>query len=168
MTEKLTVMLYVIIGLVMVLIALIVVNRRIGSWMTEKYGKTALEKVLFVRGGVCRNQVIQVIREITLQRLSDEEALDYFLKIKGLQVVGLTGPVGYWMRRYLMTGTRARLTYFEQVKFYEAFLNFVPQECHQSKTEYTSLSTFPLTEATQELIRNPSLMRTLAFTGTGD
>ena len=50
--------------------------------------------------------------------------MDYYLKIKGLQAINLNDPVDFWTRQYLLQPTRIRLNYFEQVKFYETFLNY--------------------------------------------
>lgn len=37
-----------------------------------------------------------------------------------------SGPINFWTRKYLTSPTRLKLNYFEQVKFYEMFLNYPP------------------------------------------
>jgi hypothetical protein len=94
------------------------------DFIAEKKAVNELEGILFPSGQEQKKTVITTIHQMTNQRLTDEEALDYFLKIKGLQVINLHDPISYWTRKYLMSSTKTKLNYFEQVRFYEAFLNY--------------------------------------------
>jgi hypothetical protein len=156
-------MTYIAIILPTIALVFILMNKKGLQWIAEKKGKESLEKLLFSKGSDCKEHVIQTIMEITSKRINEEDALDYFLKIKGLQVINLTHPVGFWTRKYLLANTRVRLSYFEQVKFYEAFLNFSATGCDEKHRNTSQLASFPLTQATQELIRNPALSKSLAF-----
>jgi len=122
--------------------------------MAEKKAIKGLEKILFISESKQKKHVLQLIHQITNQRITDDQALDYFLKIKGLQTINFNGPIDYWVKKYLLSSTKVKLNYFEQVKFYETFLNFpVSQLRVIRKTDKSPLSNFPLTEAAQELIR---------------
>ncbi len=156
-------MTYIAILLPVIAVIFILMNKKGLQWIAEKKGKESLEKMLFSKGAECKDQVISTIMDITSKRINEEDALDYFLKIKGLQVINLTNPVGFWTRKYLLANTHVRLSYFEQVKFYEAFLNFSATGCEDKHMSTSQLASFPLTQATQELIRNPALSKSLAF-----
>lgn len=131
--------------------------------IAERKGKQELDKMFFSSENADKKNVLDTIHEITKQRLTDDQAMDYFLKIKGLQVVNLNDPISYWKRRYLMSPTKIRLNYFEQVKFYETFLNFPEVNGRVfKKVDNSPLSRFPLTDAAQELIKNTSLSKRLA------
>lgn len=92
--------------------------------LAERYAVSQLESILFSSGSSQKEEIITSMKEITKEKYSNEELLDYFLKIKGLQVINLCNPVSFWTRKYLMSPTRLKLNYFEQVKFYETFLNY--------------------------------------------
>jgi len=92
--------------------------------LAERNATQTLDKLLFPEGDVHREKIIESMIKITKGKYSQELLMDYFLKIKGLQVINLYDPVNFWTRKYLMTPTKLRLNYFEQVRFYETFLNY--------------------------------------------
>jgi len=92
--------------------------------MAEHKATKDLERHLFPDGEEQKKKVQEIMEEITSNRFSESLMMDYFLKIKGLQIVNMNDPVDFWTRKYLMTPTKVRLNYFEQVKFYETFLNY--------------------------------------------
>jgi len=92
--------------------------------LAEKNATKTLDKLLFPGGDGHREKIIESMKTITKSKYSEELLMDYFLKIKGLQVINLYDPVNFWTRKYLMTPTKLRLNYFEQVRFYETFLNY--------------------------------------------
>lgn len=127
--------------------------------IAEKKAMKELEHMLFNSGSSQKSNVIESIHKMTNFRLTDEEALDYFLKIKGLQVINLHDPINYWTRKYLMSSTKTKLNYFEQVRFYEAFLNY-PEASKKTvnRTDKSTLSNYPLTQAAQDLLKNNTSM----------
>nr|WP_319401244.1 hypothetical protein [uncultured Carboxylicivirga sp.] len=92
--------------------------------VAEHFAVGHLESVLFNSGSSQKDSIISSMKCITKEKYSNEELLDYFLKIKGLQVINVCDPVNFWTRKYLMSPTKLKLNYFEQVKFYETFLNY--------------------------------------------
>lgn len=113
-------MVYLILGLV--LLTAIAYGVTFKTAKQKAVGR--LHQLLFPRGVVQQKQVLDEMNRFTRNRFPEKELLDYFMKIKGLQTVNLNDPVDFWTRRFLMQPTRIRLNYFEQVKFYETFLNF--------------------------------------------
>ncbi len=96
-----------------------------GIYTLAKHKAVAhLESVLFSNGMAQKEEVIASMNTITKNKYSNEDLLDYFLKIKGLQVINTYDPVDFWIKKYLTSPTRLKLNYFEQVKFYETFLNY--------------------------------------------
>ncbi|TAJ14857.1 hypothetical protein DMA11_03795 [Marinilabiliaceae bacterium JC017] len=98
--------------------------RRGLTLVAEQKATKELEKRLFPNGEKQRNDVLMTMKVITNNRFSVPLMLDYFFKIKGLQVINLNDPVNFWVKKYLLSPTKMRLNYFEQVKFYETFLNY--------------------------------------------
>lgn len=98
--------------------------RRGLALVAEQKATKELEKRLFPNGEKQRNDVLMTMKAITNNRFSVPLMLDYFLKIKGLQIINLNDPVNFWVKKYLLSPTKMRLNYFEQVKFYETFLNY--------------------------------------------
>lgn len=118
-------MTYILIALAIALISVLVLTHKQIIWMiAEKRALPKIEKELFAHDGQNKNKVLQDIHRLTNNRLSDEVAIDYFYKIKGLQVLSANQPLNYWIKAYLTTPTKVKLNYFEQVKFYETFLNY--------------------------------------------
>lgn len=103
---------------------LFVAGRKIINYISHKRAVQRLSTLLFPHGGHQKEQTLKKLDSLTHHRFKREDALDYFLKIKGLQTINLNDPVDFWTRHYLLQPTRIRLNYFEQVKFYETFLNY--------------------------------------------
>ncbi len=93
----------------------------------ERYALKHLEPILFSNSESQKEHIIYSMQKITNEKYSKEDLLDYFIKIKGLQVINFCDPVSFWTRKYLTSPTRLKLNYFEQVKFYEMFLNYPSQ-----------------------------------------
>ncbi len=92
--------------------------------IAEQKATPKLEKVLFSEDLKNKRCIIEKLQRLTNKRLNDDLLLDYFLKIKGLQVLNINKPMNFWIKIYLKTPTKIKLNYFEQVKFYESFLNY--------------------------------------------
>lgn len=73
--------------------------------------------------GLAKDEVIGDIMKMTSGRFSEEELLDYYLKIKGLQMLDLNSLNDSDIREFLMEPTKVRLHYQELVSFYEKYLN---------------------------------------------
>lgn len=83
-----------------------------------------LDAILFPDGLSQKAIITNKLKELTHDRFSEEQTLDYFMKIKGLQVVTLSQRSNFWIRKYLFSPTTIKLNYFEQVNFYKLFLNY--------------------------------------------
>ncbi|GAF02810.1 hypothetical protein [Saccharicrinis fermentans] len=118
-------MIYIIITLVIVITATIILTHKsIMRLIAEKKALPIIENILFSGSEQNKKRIISEIHKLSNNRLSDELAMDYFYKIKGLQVVNINRPLNFWVKMYLTTPTKIKLNYFEQVKFYETFLNY--------------------------------------------
>ena len=92
--------------------------------IAERRATKDLGRHLFPNGEEQKLKAIATMENITNNRFSEPLMIDYFLKIKGLQRINMNDPVDFWTKKYLMTPTKIKLNYFEQVKFYETFLNY--------------------------------------------
>ncbi len=118
-------MIYIVIALVIGLVTMLVLaHKPVIRLLAEKKAKPRMEEILFDEHGQSKTDVLNEIHQLTNNRLSDDLVLDYFFKIKGLQVVNINQPTNFWVKTYLTTPTKVKLNYFEQVKFYETFLNY--------------------------------------------
>lgn len=72
--------------------------------------------------GLLRARTVERMMAITNNRFTEDEMLDYYLKIKGLQMIDMNSFNDSSMRKYLMRPTQVRLEYSELVTFYEEFL----------------------------------------------
>ncbi len=109
-----------------------------------------LDVILFPEGMSQKAIIANKLKELTNERFSEEQMLDYFMKIKGLQVVNLSQRSNFWIRKYLFSPTEIKLNYFEQVNFYKIFLNYpkaaetsVPVKKDCPKTISWASSQFP-------------------------
>lgn len=103
-------------------------RRRFREEHNEEHAIEMLRRLLFP-GDTSEEECEAVVSDIvslTRGRLSRDEALDYYLKIKGLQLMDLNTMSDTAVRRYLMEPTRARLHHSELVPFYEKYLNLIP------------------------------------------
>ena len=92
--------------------------------IAEKRATKDLGRHLFPNGEEQKIKALSTMEKITNSRFPEPLMIDYFLKIKGLQRINMNDPVDFWTKKYLMTPTKIKLNYFEQVKFYETFLNY--------------------------------------------
>ncbi|MDN5292320.1 MAG: hypothetical protein PWQ06_2559 [Anaerophaga sp.] len=125
----------VLISGVTVLLCYITV-RKIFPGLVRKKAIKQLENILFPEGYWQKSEVIRTFRKLTDERFSDEDILDYFFKIKGLQTVDINSGTNFWLKRYLFSPTSIKLNYFEQVKFYETFLNYPASGRENNQTLY--------------------------------
>ena len=93
-----------------------------------------LQKIIFPEGNSQKREILDIFHDFTNRRFSDDQLLDYFIKIKGLQNMSLGYNSSYWIKKYLLSPTEIKLNYFEQVKFYEMFLNFTVEQVQSKKT----------------------------------
>jgi len=118
-------MTYIIIALTIVFIlGLIYLYKPLIRLIAEKRAIPKMEKILFDKLTYTKKNVLETIHQVTSKRLNDDLVLDYFYKIKGLQVLDINKPINFWLKIYLTSPTKIKLNYFEQVKFYETFLNY--------------------------------------------
>lgn len=118
-------MTYIVLAFAIVLMCVLLCkHKHIIRKVAEKRALPKVEKVLFAEDERKKEKILQNIHSLTNHRLSDEIAIDYFYKIKGLQVLSINQPLNFWVKAYLTTPTKVKLNYFEQVKFYEVFLNY--------------------------------------------
>ncbi len=103
---------------------LIYVYKPMVRLIAEKRAIPKMEKILFDNLTYTKESVLETIHQVTSKRLNDDLILDYFYKIKGLQVLDINKPINFWLKMYLTSPTKIKLNYFEQVKFYETFLNY--------------------------------------------
>ena len=124
-----------IILILCVVVAIIIIERVFYTRWLENEAVMRLIRILFPSGEEQMENTINDIDEMTHGRFSRDEILDYYLKIKGLQITDLHSNSDSSIRSYLMKPTKVRLTYFEQVKFYEIYLNY-PQAVGESVVEH--------------------------------
>lgn len=98
--------------------------RKIIRTISQKKAIQRLSTLLFPLGTGQMEDILGRVDTLTQHRFVRDDIMDYYLKIKGLQAINLNDPVDFWTRHYLLQPTRVRLNYFEQVKFYETFLNY--------------------------------------------
>jgi len=106
--------------------------KKIFPILVRKKASNRLESILFPEGYWQKSEVLKTFRKFTSDRFSDEEILDYFFKIKGLQTIKINSGTNFWIKKYLFSLTAIKLNYFEQVKFYETFLNY-PEPSEQKE-----------------------------------
>ncbi len=128
-------MVFEVILILCVLVATFFIARNFYVRWTENDAITRLSEILFPSGDEQMENTINDIDEMTHGRFTRDEILDYYLKIKGLQITDLHSNADSGIRSYLMKPTKVRLTYFEQVKFYEIYLNY-PQAVGESVVEH--------------------------------
>ncbi|TCO07898.1 hypothetical protein [Natronoflexus pectinivorans] len=92
--------------------------------ITKRKAQAILYNIIFPNGSDQKKDVMKRFHEFTKHRFSDEQILDYFIKIKGLQSMNVCNTTNFWIRKYLLSPTEIKLNYFEQVKFYELFMNY--------------------------------------------
>ena len=109
-----------------VMIPFVVYMRKMQKQKDEMNTMKHLSSLLFPEGEAQRDKTIGSIMDMTGNRFSQEEILDFYLKIKGLQMVDMNTFGDDGVRNFLMQPTKIRLQYRELVEFYEKYLN-LPQ-----------------------------------------
>ena len=113
-------------------LSLLIILTGTGFWLYKRLfpaiikqrAQADLYKVIFPKGEEQKQKVLEIFHEFTNHRFNDEQILDYFIKIKGLQNLSVCVKTSFWIRRYLLSPTDIKLNYFEQVRFYEMFINY--------------------------------------------
>ena len=99
-----------------------------------------LENILFPHGEVQKDKVVTIFDVITGNRFSREQAINYFIKSKGRQLLTSGNEeFPFWAKSYLKTRPAIDLTYFEKVKFHETFINY-PKSFEVSESNLTNNS----------------------------
>ena len=92
------------------------------QFVAEDKAKPVIDKMLFSEKGEAKRRVLLKIRNITNNRLSDDLLLDYYYKTKGQKQVKISKLSNLWLKVYLLTPPKIKLNYYEQLNFYNAFL----------------------------------------------
>lgn len=120
--------------------------------IVRKNAYSSLYKVLFPGGEEQKADILKTFHNFTNNRFSDEEILDYFVKIKGLQSLSSSTNMGFWVKKYLMSPTEIKLNYFEQVKFYKLFINYPSKQSKRRKPDLSNISVVnnsPINDSTE-------------------
>lgn len=93
--------------------------------LKKKVVEERLTKMLFPgeRGEQKMMEMLEHVSQITGGRFTEEQILDYYLKIKGLQIFDINSISDREICDFLMQPTVIRLRYKELVCFYEKYLN---------------------------------------------
>ncbi len=83
-----------------------------------------LQSILFPEGDNQKTDTIEDMMQLTSNRFTTDQLLDYYLKIKGLQLLDLNTMKDESICKFLMEPTIIRLRYDELVLFYEKFINY--------------------------------------------
>jgi hypothetical protein len=101
--------------------------RQLFPAIIRKKAQASLDRLIFPQGEAQKQAMMETFHGFTKERFSDDQIMDYFMKIKGLQNLSISSKTEFWIKKYLKSPTKIKLNYFEQVKFYELFMNFPPQ-----------------------------------------
>jgi hypothetical protein len=115
-----------IVLLAVAVLLLVMIYRKIFSHRREQQTITRMCDLIFPDGIEQKETILDDIADLTKGRFNREDILDYYLKIKGLQILDMHANGDKEISRYLMRPTKIRLNYYEQVIFYERYLN-LPQ-----------------------------------------
>ncbi len=120
----------------------IVAYRYIIPDLIRKKAQQDLRGLIFPEGEKQSQDILRTFCEFTCNRFSEEELLDYYMKIKGLQNLNSGLYSDFWVKKYLMSPTLIKLNYFEQVQFYQHFIciNNAPSEIKPLKKTKNSIS----------------------------
>ena len=125
MVSTMSFVLTIVLMAALVLLVVLIV-RKIYSQHKEQEAITKMCDLIFPEGQSQRESTIDDIVTLTKGRFNREDILDYYLKIKGLQILDLHANSDKYISNYLLEPTKIRLNYYEQVIFYERYLN-LPQ-----------------------------------------
>lgn len=105
----------------------------------KEMAEAQLCRFLFPEGDEQKDEVVDKLMSMTSNKYSRDDMLDYYIKIKGLQLVDLMAYSNDRVSKYLMQPTRIHLDYSEVVLFYEEFLNYSqPKGVNASGAMYSS------------------------------
>ncbi len=121
--------------LVIVITPIVVYARKEYNIRKEKNVIEILCNMLFPNGEEQLTETIESLMEITSNRFSTKDVLDYYLKIKGLQILDLNTIGNDDVSNYVTQPTRIRLHYDELVRFYEKYINY-PQAKGLNATQH--------------------------------
>ena len=98
------------------------VKRWVFPLIMSMLGKKYLYKKLFFKGETQKQEVLEKFHNITGHKFTDAQAIDFFMKEKGLQLLSVTPGSPLKVKYYLANDTKISLSYFEKVKFHETFI----------------------------------------------
>ena len=87
-------------------------------------GKNYLYKKLFFQGESQKQDVLEKFHDITENKFTDSQVIDFFMKEKGLQLLSVTPGIPLMVKYYLSNHPKITLSYFEKVKFHEIFIDY--------------------------------------------
>ena len=119
-------MFYGILALSTICISFYLLNNFVIPKMAKARAYKELQPMLFSKGE--KRKVITKFDEITESRFSDEEVLDFYIKVKGSQISKHNNNCSFWVKRYLAAPANIKLNYYEQVRFYEVFMGYSKNE----------------------------------------
>jgi len=119
-------MFYGILALSTICICFYLLNNFIIPQMAKAKTYRELQPRLFSKGE--KRRILAKFHEITANRFSDRDVLDYYIKVKGTQISKYDNDCSFWVKRYLTIPANIKLNYFEQVRFYEVFMGYSMNE----------------------------------------
>lgn len=117
-------MLFLILGTIIILLPIAILVRSSIAYMRDKSAIHDLTNTLFPNGDSQCEAILDNLENLTNHKYHRGDLLDYYLKIKGLQIIDIQSYANSGVRNFLMKPTKIRLSYMELVKFYEEYLNF--------------------------------------------
>ena len=115
-------MFYGILILSSICVGLYLLNRLVIPMLAKAKAYKELQPMIFSNGE--KRKTISKFHEITNNRFSDDEILDYYMKVKGSQILRHNKNRSFWVKKYLVSPAEIKLNYFEQVRFYEIFMGY--------------------------------------------
>ncbi len=140
-------------------IALSFLYKPLLRFIAEKKAIPLLDEILFKEANISKEEILNIIHKLTNNRFSNYVLMDYFYKIKGLQIININNSSSFWLKTYLSTPTKIRLNYFEQVRFYKTFLNYseIKPESYESKNNFLDSIEKTVEVQLTAATRNPSI-----------
>lgn len=114
-------------------------GKRVFHKLVRRKAITLLEENYFVEEKKRKKEILYKFSEMTNFKYSDDELVDYYLKIKGLQNLNKVESSNFWIKHYLSQKTDIKLSYYEQRSFIKAFNR--PRSQEKSKKSNTRKST---------------------------
>ena len=119
-------MFYGILALSTICICFYLLNNFVMPKLAKTRAYKELQPMLFSRGE--ERKMLVKFHEITENRFSNNDLLDYYIKVKGTQISKYDNNCPFWVKRYLTMPANIKLNYFEQVRFYEVFMGYSKNE----------------------------------------